>query len=233
MSTSAWIVGGVLLLVGLEAGLAVAQPQGASGGIYTCVDRNGRRLTADRPIPECLDREQRELSPSGLTRRQIGPSLSEVERAAQEAQQRKDAEERARALEERRRERALVARYPDKATHDAERATAIQMVDDVTSTAEKRIAELRQQRKTFDSEMEFYKKDPNKAPMLLRRKIAENEESIAEQQRFIASQEQERRRVHQRFDAELAQLRKLWEAQRLPPAAAGASTAGGAAAAAR
>ena len=110
----------------------------------------------------------------------------------------------------------LTARYPDKATHDIERAAAIQMVDDVTATAEKRLVELIQQRKAFDVEMEFYKKDSSKAPMSLRRKIAENEESIAEQQRFIAGQDQEKRRVHQRFDVELAQLRKLWDAQRMP-----------------
>ena len=208
-------MGGVLLAT-LGADLAWAQAPGTSGGIYTCVDRNGRRLTADRPIAECLDREQRELGPSGIVRRQIGPSLTEQERAAQEAQRRKEAEARARELEERRRERVLTARYPDKATHDVERAAAIQMVDDVTATAEKRLVELTQQRKTFDVEMEFYKKDPSKAPMSLRRKIAENEESIAEQQRFIAGQDQEKRRVHQRFDVELAQLRKLWDAQRMP-----------------
>ncbi len=215
MSKSAWIVGGVLLAT-LGADWARAQAPGTSGGIYTCVDRNGRRLTADRPIAECLDREQRELGPSGIVRRQIGPSLTEQERAAQEAQRRKEAEARARELEERRRERVLTARYPDKATHDVERAAAIQMVDDVTATAEKRLVELAQQRKAFDVEMEFYKKDPNKAPMTLRRKIAENEESIAEQQRFIAGQDQEKRRVHQRFDVELAQLRRLWDAQRMP-----------------
>lgn len=208
-------MGGVLLAT-LGADWARAQAPGASGGIYTCVDRNGRRLTADRPIAECLDREQRELGPSGIVRRQIGPSLTEQERAAQEAQRRKEAEARARELEERRRERALTARYPDKATHDVERAAAIQLVDDVTATAEKRLVELAQQRKAFDVEMEFYKKDPNKAPMALRRKIAENEDSIAEQQRFIAGQDQEKRRVHQRFDVELAQLRKLWDAQRMP-----------------
>jgi len=208
-------MGGVLLAT-LGADWARAQAPGTSGGIYTCVDRNGRRLTADRPIAECLDREQRELGPSGIVRRQIGPSLTEQERAAQEAQRRKEAEARARELEERRRERALTARYPDKATHDVERAAAIQLVDDVTATAEKRLVELAQQRKTFDVEMEFYKKDPNKAPMALRRKIAENEDSIAEQQRFIAGQDQEKRRVHQRFDVELAQLRKLWDAQRMP-----------------
>lgn len=215
MSKSAWIMGGVLLAT-LGADLAWAQAPSPSGGIYTCVDRNGRRLTADRPIAECLDREQRELGPSGIVRRQIGPSLTEQERAAQEAQRRKEAEARARELEERRRERALTARYPDKAAHDVERAAAIQLVDDVTATAEKRLVELTQQRKAFDVEMEFYKKDPSKAPMSLRRKIAENEESIAEQQRFIAGQDQEKRRVHQRFDVELAQLRKLWDAQRMP-----------------
>ncbi|MBV7544297.1 DUF4124 domain-containing protein [Acidovorax sp. sic0104] len=224
MSRLAWIVG-VLMGATLVADCARAQPQGPVGGIYTCVDRNGRRLTADRPIPECLDREQRELSPSGTVRRQIGPSLTENERAAQEAQRRKEAEERARVVEERRRERVLTARYPDKATHDVERAAAIQLVDDVTATAEKRVAELRQQRKGFDAEMEFYKKDPNKAPMTLRRKIAENEDSITEQQRFLAGQDQEKRRVHQRFDTELALLRRLWDEQRAPAAGTSQVTA--------
>ena len=214
-------MGGVLLAtLGAEAAWAQAQ-QGATGGIYTCVDKHGRRLTADRPIPECLDREQRELSPSGMTRRQIGPSLTELERAAQDAQRRKEAEERVRIVEERRRDRVLVARYPDKAAHDLERAAAIQLVDDVTSTAEKRIAELKAERKKFDGEMEFYKKDPNKAPMTLRRMIAENDDALAEQQRFIAGQDQEKRRVHARFDTELAQLRKLWDAQKVPSVASG------------
>ena len=209
----------------LGAEIAVAQPQGAAGGIYTCVDRTGRRLTADRPIPECLDREQRELSPSGMTRRQIGPSLTEIERTALEAQKRKEAEEHARVVEERRRERVLVARYPNKAAHDVERAAAIQLVDDVTSTAEKRITELKAERKKLDVEMEFYKKDPNKAPMMLRRKIGEVEDSLAEQQRFIAGQDQEKRRVHARFDTELAQLRKLWDGQRAPAPVGAASGA--------
>ena len=214
MSKSVWIMGAVVLAT-LGTDSAWSQATSAAS-IYTCVDRNGRRLTADRPIAECLDREQRELSPSGMTRRQLGPSLTEHERAALEAQRRKEAEARSRELEERRRERVLTTRYPDKATHDVERFAAIQQLDDVTATAEKRMAELKEQRKALDVEMEFYKRDPARAPMFLRRKIAENEDSIAEQLRFIAGQDQEKRRVHQRFDVELAQLRKLWESQRLP-----------------
>ena len=222
MSKAVWTMGAVVLAtLGCDAAWAQTSP---AASIYTCVDRNGRRLTADRPIPECLDREQRELSPSGITRRQIGPSLTEHERAAQEVQRRKEVEARNREMEERRRERVLTSRYPDKATHDVERFAALQMVDDVTATAEKRIAELKEQRKAMDVEMEFYKRDPAKAPMSLRRKIAENEDGIAEQMRFIAGQDQEKRRVNQRFDLELAQLRKLWESQRAPVTADAASS---------
>ena len=70
--------------------------------------------------------------------------------------------------------------------------------------------------KQFDTEMEFYAREPSKAPMHLRRAIAENDDAMAEQQRFVAGQAQEKRNVHQRFDAELAQLRKLWAARAAP-----------------
>lgn len=210
-----WRLGAGAALATLCGAAAQAQQpaQPGPGGIYTCVDAKGRRLTADRPIPECTDREQRVLGPSGTERGRVGPLLSDQERSAQEAQRRKEAEDRARAIEERRRERVMVARYPDQAAHDAERAAALAKIDEVTAVAEARVAELRSQRRKLDAEMEFYRRDPSKAPMGLRRQIAELEDSIAQQQRFIASQEDEKRRVHQRFDAELAQLRPLWAAQ--------------------
>lgn len=185
-----------------------------TGIIYTCVDREGRRHSADRLIADCLDREQRELGPTGLVRRQIGPAFSDQERAAFEAQRRKDAEAQSRAVEERRRERALLTRYPDKAAHDAERAAAIERIDEVTASAGMRLSELQSQRKEFDVEMAFYKAEPGRAPQSLLRKIAGNEDGVAEQQRFLAARAEEKERVHLRFDAELAQLRRLWDANR-------------------
>lgn len=220
-----------IIATGLLAGLggaAWAQAQTPASSIYTCVDRQGRRITSDRPIAECIDREQRELGPSGTVRRVVGPTLTEHERAALEAQRRKELDERSRVVEERRRERVLTARYPDKATHDIERDSAIALIDDVIEAANKRIGELARQRKALDTEMEFYRKDPAKAPMNLRRQLAENSESVEEQKRFLVAQEQEKRRVHQRFDAELAQLQRLWAAQQAvaaPPAAAPAPDA--------
>lgn len=182
--------------------------------VYTCIDRHGRRITSDRPIADCVDREQRVLDHTGTERRRIGPSLTEHERAAQEVQRRKEAEERARIAEERRRERVLTARYPDEVTHQAERESAIDQVEEVTVVAHKRVQSLKAERRRLDQELEFYRGDLTKAPMLLQRQVADNEQAQSDQQRFLATQELEKRRIHQRFDAELAQLRQLWAAQR-------------------
>ncbi len=222
----------IVVTSGLVMGLCTAAlaQSGSSNGtsttsIYTCVDKYGRKLTSDRPILECIDREQRELGPSGTVRRVIGPTLTDHERSALELQRRKVQEEQNRIVEERRRERVLTARYPDQATHDVERAAALAQVEEVSDAAAKRIIELRQQRKALDLEMEFYRRDPAKAPMTLRRQLAENDENVQEQQRFLAAQEQEKRRVNKRFDTELLQLTRLWSTQSLPPAATPAASA--------
>ncbi|WP_029526598.1 DUF4124 domain-containing protein [Polaromonas glacialis] len=200
----------------LLGGVAAAQD------IYSCVDARGRTLTADRPIAECTDRAQRALSPSGMVKRQIGPSLTAHEQSAQDEKDRRAAELRAREAEERRRDKALLLRYPTPEVHDRERAAALLQIDEIIKASNKRRGELADQRKSLGGELEFYVKDPSKAPGSLKRRLEENAGDVAIQQRFIADQEQEKKRVNQRFDEELAKLRLLW-ALANPPAGSGAS----------
>ncbi len=203
--------GALWCAIGLFAGGAVhALEAGGGAGIYACTDAKGRRLTADRPISECVDRDQRVLGSTGVELRRVGPMLTDNERAELEAQRRRDQEEQRRQREERQRERALITRYPNQAVHDAERAEALAQIDQVVAVARTRVKELQAQRTKIDAEMEFYRKDPGKAPAALRRQLEENRSSQEDQQRFIQAQEQEKRRIQQRFDAELAQLRTLW-----------------------
>jgi len=194
----------------------------AAQDIYSCLDAKGRTLTADRPIPECTDRTQRALSPSGLVKRQISPSLTAHEQAAQDEKNRWAAELRAREAEDRRRDKALLLRYPTPEVHDRERAAALLQIDEVIKASSKRRGELAGQRQSLGGEMEFYVKNPSRAPALLKRRLEENEDSVAFQQRFIADQEQEKKRVNQRFDEELAKLRQLW-ALANPPASGSAT----------
>lgn len=188
-------------------------------GVYTCVDAKGRKLTADRPIPECTDREQRVLNPSGTVKMRVGPTLTAQERAEQEQKEKRELEERNRISDEKRRDRALLTRYPNKTVHDKERAEALTQIAVVIQAANIRLTELVRQKTKIDEELEFYKNDPSKTPSYVRRQLEENIQSQSVQKRFILDQENEIRRVNLRFDDEMVRLRSLWA--QITPASAG------------
>lgn len=200
---------GLLALAALWAGAAAAA-EPAGKGIYVCVDSKGRRLTSDRPIVECLDREQQQLGSTGVVKRVLPPSYTAEERSRLDAQRKIEEDQRARVAEEKRRDRALLIRYPTQASHDKERAEALGQIDEVIGAVNKREQSLLEQRKGIDAEMEFYQRDPNKAPPWLRRKVEDNAQQIQVQKRFLDEQAQEKRRINARFDEELVKLRQLW-----------------------
>ncbi len=205
------VVCGVVLTT--ACGTSWAQSASPIAGVYTCVDANGRKLTADRPIPECMDREQKVLNPSGTVKAKVAPSLTAKERADLELKEKRELEERNRLAEEKRRDRALLTRYPRKAVHDQERKEALSKIAVVVQTAKIRLDDLAKQRVGIDAEMEFYKKDPSKAPAYLRRQLEDNTQTQAAQNRFLVEQDGEIQRVNVRFDEEAVRLAQLWALQ--------------------
>lgn len=206
---NAWYCSG-FALAALLASNAMAQ------GIYTCVDAKGRKITSDRPIPDCIDRTQQEISPQGTVKRVIGPTLTAQERAVQDDKDKAALELRLQAQEEKRRDKAVLARFPNLAAHDKERGQVLEQIDEVIKSAAKRTVELAEQRVAINADYEFYKKDPSKAPGALKRRLEENDSNIAVQQRFIVEQDAGKRRVNQRFDEELVKLRVLWAMANAP-----------------
>lgn len=209
---------GLLLFGALLHGHVWAQNDGSGpvAGIYSCVDNKGRKLTSDRPIAECMDREQRVLNPSGTVKAKVGPSLTAQEQAAAEARAKQEEDARALRIEQRRRERALVLRYPNQEMHDMARAQALAHVAAAKQAASQRIDELVVDRRKIELAMEFYKKDPNRAPPALRRQTEDVAHGIDEQKRFLVEQDNETRRINARLDEELGRLRQLWLAQGRP-----------------
>jgi hypothetical protein len=196
--------------------LLLAALRAAAQDVFVCSDSQGHKLSSDRPIAECLDREQKVVSPSGRVRRTLGPSLTAQERLVLEDVQKREAEEQARLAEERRRARALLTRYRSQAIHDQERAEALLQVDEVMRASQQRLQDLAQQRLGLDAELEFYQNDLRKAPPVLHRRFTENAQNIASQQRFMADQEEERKRINQRFNDELVYLKPRWALQATP-----------------
>jgi chromosome segregation ATPase len=193
--------------------LCICTTAGAQSGIYTCVDAQGRRITSDRPITACLDREQLELNPSGTLKRIVPPSMNAQERAKAEAQRQQEAQRLAQLEDERRKTRLLLQRYPDEASHLKARQEALQQVDRVMEAVQARLEQLNSQRRDIDAEFEFYQRDPSKAPTWLKRRQDDNAQQRASQTLYLNDQEREKLRIHQRFNEELEMLRPFWAAQ--------------------
>lgn len=207
---------GVALLA--LAGAAAAQQAAPPGGvIYTCTDERGRRLTSDRPIPECLAREQRILNRHGSLRAIVPPALTAEERAAKDARDRREAERRAALADAIRRDRNLLTRFPDEAAHQRAREAALDPVRETMRGSVKRIDELAEQRKPLLQETEFY--IGRALPLPLKAKIEANEAAMAAQQAAIQGQEAELDRINRLYDAELSRLRQLWSGA--PPGSLG------------
>lgn len=211
MRLASHIGSSVLCRVALAV-LAIVSPSYAAG-IYTCVDASGQRITADRPIAQCADREQRVLGPTGIERSRVGPALSEVEMSQRLEQRRNEQQMQQRVQEQRRRDAALLTRYPHRESHDVARRDALVQVQEQKVLAQARMEELAQEKRKLLQELEFYGNDYSKLPVRLRIALQDVEGAQQEQRALIEAQNGEVQRVHKRFDAELLRLQPLWQSQ--------------------
>jgi hypothetical protein len=195
----------LVVLCMLPVAAAWAQP---SPGIYACVDSNGRRLTADRPIAECRHKEQQILNRDGSVRGILPPTLTVEERAEKDARDRAASDARAAAADAARRDRNLMARYPNEAAHQRAREASLDTVRLAIRTTELRLRELKLARKPLLEEAEFYVGKP--LPPNLRSALDANDASAAAQRSATATQEAELGRINRLYDAELDRLRRLW-----------------------
>lgn len=197
------------VVLSLSATLGSAQPSKSPlSGIYTCTDDKGRRLTSDRPIPECSTKEQQVLNRDGSLKAVHPPTLTAEERAEKEARERKAAEARAVQTDLVRRDRNLMLRYPNEATHRLAREAALDNVRLAIRATEARMKELAAERKPLLDEAEFYK--DKRLPGKLRIALEANDAAVEAQRSAAVNQEAELGRVNLLYDLELARLKKLW-----------------------
>lgn len=207
MRTRAALALATALLAGAAAP-AWAQEQRPAPRIYSCTLADGKRITSDRPIPECLAREQRVHRRDGSVRDNLPPAMSLEERAAAERRELELATQRAAQADAVRHDRNLLARFRTQARHDAARQAALDDVQKASAASERRLRELAAERKKLDDEAEFYKGRPQ--PMKLKQQLDANDAAVEAQQLFLSQQGEEAARVNRRYDLELARLKRLW-----------------------
>jgi len=196
-----------LLMLGALPLPAGAQTAGAPL-IYTCTDANGKKLTSDRPIIECNSREQRVLNSDGSVKQVRPPTLTSDERSEAEARERDAAAEQARRLEAIRRDRNLLARFPNEAAHRKARVAALDDVNKAVRASEARLTALAAERKPLTDEAEFYIGKP--LPAKIRTQLDANDAAVDAQRSLVQNQRLEVIRIDALYDAELERLKKLW-----------------------
>jgi hypothetical protein len=197
---------GALLAAGVSV-LVHAQPAPAAQ-IYTCTNAAGKKLTSDRPIPECNDREQRVLNGDGSVKQVLGPTLTADERTESDARDRDAKAAAERSREAIRRDRNLLARFPNEAAHRKQRVAALDDVNNALRVSEARLALLAKERKPLTDEAEFYVGKP--LPGKLKAQLDANDASVDAQRVLVQNQKLEAVRIDALYDAELARLKLLW-----------------------
>ncbi|MBE0550054.1 MAG: hypothetical protein IH627_20830, partial [Rubrivivax sp.] len=107
-----------------------------------------------------------------------------------------------------RRDRNLMARYPNDAAHNRAREAALDTVRLAIRASEVRLQNLAAEGKPLRDDAEFYKGKP--LPAKLKAAIDANEVAVEAQRAASANQEAELGRINQLYDAELERLRRLW-----------------------
>lgn len=210
------------LALSLGSGLAMAEV----APIYACTDANGKRLTSDRPIAECIGREQRLLNADGSTREVRSAPLTADEQAEREAIERSRALRAAADADAVRRDRNLRARYPNEAAHQRARAAALDDLKRTQQLSQLRLDNLAVERKPLQEEAEFY--TGRQMPAALKQQLDVNDAAAEAQRVLMVNQQAESARINATFDAELVRLRAMWAGGRpgaLPAAAPPAKAA--------
>lgn len=182
----------------------------AQGGpvIFTCTAPSGRVVTSDRLIAECMDREQRVLNRDGSLQRIVPASLTADERVLRDARERRLAAQKLAQADAARRDRNLLQRYPNEASHAKAREAALESAREAMQASESRLRALSGERKPLLDEVEFYKGKP--LPAKLKQQLEANEAAAEAQRNAAQTQQAELDRLNGLFDTELSRLRRLW-----------------------
>ncbi|HTJ06830.1 MAG TPA: hypothetical protein VL624_15915 [Caldimonas sp.] len=206
------------LLGGLAASLAltiagapaIAQEK-APRASFSCVV-NGKKIVSDRLIPECNNTEQRELNSDGSLKRIVKPPMTPDEREEAEKRELEDKGKIAALNDAVRRDRNLMQRYPDEASHDKAREKALDEFRVSEKNSSTRIAALLDEKKKLDEEKKFYVNEKVRKPLptLLKQKIDANDAALEAQRSIAQNAQTELNRITRNFDLERERLRKLW-----------------------
>ena len=149
------------------------------------------------------------LRSDGSVRGVVRPSLTQGELAELNARDRQQSVDQVAQQGASRRDRWLLQRYPDQASHESARQAALVTPLQLVRSSELRFSELAEVRKQLLIQAAQAR---GAASLELQQKIGANEVTIQAQRDLLVVQRAEVDRLNASYDSERAMLQKIWEA---------------------
>lgn len=180
----------------------------AQAAIFMCKDASGKTLTSDRPIPDCAG-AVREFGTNGQLKRVIPPPLTPEQKKEKQAEEEKQKAEAEAAAEQRRQDRAMLARFDNESDIELARRHALQQEQEDMKRDRLTLADEQKKLDAANEEMKPYTLKKTKPPITLIRKIETAESTIRETQQSIKDHEDKIVQINAKFDATLKRFREL------------------------
>lgn len=141
----------------------------ACADIFRCTNAQGKVLTSDRPIPECIARGMKVYSNNGRLKNEILPpqTAEEKQKIAQEAERKK--QEQLAENERKREERYLLAHYSSEADVESARKRAVEVLNEKKRFATEQLDALSQLILGLQDELKKSKKTTQEFESIRRR----------------------------------------------------------------
>ena len=176
--------------------------------IFSCKDRAGRTLTSDREIPECATRDMREIGRNGVVRRVIPAPLTAEQRHAKELEEERQKQQADAALEVRRRDKALLARFKDEHDIDLARQRSLGELQEKIRQCDNAVAVASTHLANAEAEAARGNSKKSATPYLQQR-IDEAKMKIADENQHLQQYRTSMTQVDQSFDEMLKRYREL------------------------
>ena len=180
------------LLIGLSS------PVVAAGQFFCCNDTSGKQVCGDILPHECFGRAYRELGNTGQTVRNVEAPQTPEQRAQRAAEEEKRKIEEEKRREQQRKDQALLNTYGNENDITLMRQRAEADVHKSIKNSENKIAEIKELRKKFENEAEFYKK--KEIPAEIQKGLRNADYEIKAQESIIESRKQELDVVKKKYD---------------------------------
>ncbi|MBC3832145.1 hypothetical protein H8K33_11535 [Undibacterium amnicola] len=195
------------IILSIMSLLSIVVMGSARADIFRCTTAQGKVVTSDRPIPECISRGMKVYTDAGRFKKNIAPPLSTEEKQKIADEQERKQREQLAEEERKREERYLLAHYQSEADVQAARKRAVDVLLDKKRLANEQLENFNQLFLDLQKELSQSKRTTQEFESIQRR-ANDLSSNVTNTRKAMAFYDQEIIRMNREYDDTLKRFRE-------------------------